>query len=80
MEEIDFKTFRKNLPKIRAVRGFRSANELSKACGFKAVKRVADFETEGRGTPTLNELFALSSILQVPMDTLLFKEIELSFK
>lgn len=77
MEKIDYSTFARNIRCLRTMKGL-TANELSKAAGFKAAKRVSDFEYshngQRRGVPSLEEVHALSKVLEVTIDDLLFKE------
>jgi transcriptional regulator with XRE-family HTH domain len=76
----DYLLFRKNLAKVRAVRGM-SARELSEQAELKQKKRIHDIE-EGRGTPTLDEVCIICKILEQPIDKMLYEEAQatVSFK
>lgn len=72
MSEIDFAIFRNNLKKARYLMEM-SAKELSQKAGLRQLKRVADIE-EGRGKPTLEEVYSLCEVLGQPIDDMLKKE------
>jgi len=68
----DFLIFRKNIVKVRAVRGW-SARELSEKAKLKQQKRILDIE-EGRGTPSLEEVCSICKTLGYSIDEMLYKE------
>lgn len=78
--KIDFELFRKNVLMVRAAKGLNGF-QLSEQAKLHQRKRVHDIE-EGRGKPTLEEVAAICRILEVSIDDMLFKtvEIQLIFK
>jgi transcriptional regulator with XRE-family HTH domain len=75
MHEVDFDILRKNLKTLRNLNDL-TAKELSEKAGLKQMKRVSDIE-EGRGSPSLNEIYSLSKVLDRDICELLFKELKL---
>ena len=73
---IDFTIFRSNLKKLRAIHNITS-NDLSKKLELRGVKRIADLEGEGRGTPSLEEVIRIAKYCNVTIDDLLFKELKI---
>lgn len=69
--------FRKNLQKVRRSKAL-TAKELSKLCESKQLKRIADIE-DGRGKPTLDEVYIICEILKVSMDCMINKNVEVNF-
>ena len=72
----DLSLFRKNLLIVRLAKGLGS-KELAVKAGLKAMKRIYDLE-EGRGTPSLDEIFSICQVLNVSMDDMLMKEAKVS--
>jgi transcriptional regulator with XRE-family HTH domain len=68
--KIDYKIFRQNLVKLRAVRGM-SAKDLSIEAGLRQPKRILDIE-EGRGAPSLDEVCAICKVLGYKIDEMLY--------
>jgi DNA-binding XRE family transcriptional regulator len=74
----DYKIFRDNLAKIRAVRCM-SAEEVAIKAGLKHKKRVYDIE-EGRLPPKLEDVCAICKLFEVSIDDMLYKETLVSIK
>lgn len=72
MPGIDFTIFRNNLRKARYLNEL-SARELSEKAGLRQMKRIADIE-EGRGKPTIEEVYAICEVLKQPIDSMLKTE------
>lgn len=72
MPEIDFTLFRSNLKKARYLNEMTS-KELSEKAGLRQLKRVADIE-EGRGKPTIEEVYSICEVLKQPIDSMLNRE------
>lgn len=69
MPDIDLEIFRKNLKKARYLMEL-SGKDLSQLAGLKQHKRIADIE-EGRGKPTLEEVYSICSVLKQPIDKMM---------
>jgi transcriptional regulator with XRE-family HTH domain len=76
--EIDFDIFRENLKKARYIKDM-TAKEVSFRAGLKQQKRVADIE-EGRGKPTLEEVFSICVAVEQSIDSMLHKESEMKLE
>jgi DNA-binding XRE family transcriptional regulator len=72
MPGIDYNIFRNNLKKARYLFEM-SGKDLSEKAGLRQLKRVNDIE-EGRGKPTLEEVFSICEVLKQPIDDMLKKE------
>lgn len=75
-----YETFAANLRIARRAKNI-SANDLSKQCEFKAVKRIADFE-DHRGVPSMEEVMRVCKELNQKIDDMLFcmATVEITFK
>lgn len=71
MPELDFTIFRENLRKARHIKEI-SSRELSEKAGLRQLKRVADIE-EGRGKPTIEEVYSLCKVLGESMEMMMNK-------
>jgi transcriptional regulator with XRE-family HTH domain len=69
---IDYNIFRSNLKKARYLKEM-TAVELSKAAKLRQAKRVSDIE-DGRGHPTLDEVYSICHVLEQPIDFMLTRE------
>lgn len=76
MPGIDYNIFRNNLKKARYLMEL-SGKELSIKAGLRQQKRIADIE-EGRGKPTLEEVFAICEVVGQPIDGMLKKDIAIT--
>jgi transcriptional regulator with XRE-family HTH domain len=76
MQRIDFDIFRNNLRTLRQVHNF-TAKDLSIKAEMKQQKRVSDIE-EGKGSPSLDEIYTLSLIFNTSIDRLLFQELRIT--
>lgn len=74
---IDYNIFRNNLKKVRSVMDL-SAKDLSIKAGLRQQKRVSDIE-DGRGKPTLEEVFVICEILGQPIDGMLKSEMKIVY-
>lgn len=72
MSKTDYAIFRRNLTRVRAVKGL-SARELSEACGLRQSKRISDIE-DGRGSPSLDEVCAICKHVGYHIDEMLYSE------
>jgi transcriptional regulator with XRE-family HTH domain len=75
MPGIDFAIFRNNLKTLRAAHGI-SAKDLSVQAGMRQQKRISDIE-EGKGSPSLDEIYSVSLIFKTSLDQLLFHELKI---
>jgi len=55
-----------------------TANELSKKCKLRQIKRISDLE-EGRGKPTLDEVVSICNELGFKMDDMLHKKVVITY-
>lgn len=78
MQRVDFDILRHNLKTLRISRGI-TAKELSEKAELKQLKRVSDIE-EGRGSPSLDEIYTFSLIFAVSIDRLLFHELRITIQ
>lgn len=78
MPDVDFTKFRNNLRKARYIQEL-SAKDLSIKCGLRQQKRIADIE-EGRGKPSIEEIYAICEALNQPIDFMLNKESEMTIE
>lgn len=69
---VDFTIFRSNLKNARKVLDI-SAKELSERAKLKQAKRVSDIE-DGRGSPSIEEIYALCEVLNVSIDDMMKKQ------
>lgn len=76
MQRVDFNIFRNNLRTLRMANGM-TAKELSEKAALKQVKRVSDIE-EGRGLPSLDEIYTFSKLFAVSLDQILFQELKIT--
>lgn len=74
---IDYDIFRNNLKKARYIKEL-SAKDLSIKAGLRQQKRISDIE-DGRGRPTLEEVFAICEILEQPIDGMLKSEMKIVY-
>ncbi len=76
--ETKYSIFRRNIAKVRAVRGM-SARELSIQAKLKQQKRISDIE-DGRGSPTLDEVCEICKVLGYSIDEMLYNEATVTVK
>lgn len=69
MPEIDYTIFRNNLKKARYIMEL-TGKDLSLAAGLRQQKRISDIE-EGRGKPSLEEVYNICDVLQQPIDKMI---------
>ena len=69
---IDYDIFRNNLKKARYIQDL-TAKDLSEMAGLRQQKMIADIE-EGKGKPSLDEVFAICQVLNQPIDAMLKNE------
>lgn len=74
--KIGFDIFRNNMRTVRGAKGI-SGPELSKTANLKQMKRAHDIE-EGRGHPSIEEVVAICKALEVSIDDMLFREVEIN--
>jgi transcriptional regulator with XRE-family HTH domain len=72
MPEINFDIFRENLRKSRIINEL-TAVELSEKAGLRQKKRVSDIE-DGRGKPSLDEVYALCDVLNESIELMMKKK------
>ncbi|HMK58329.1 MAG TPA: helix-turn-helix transcriptional regulator [Nitrososphaeraceae archaeon] len=78
MHEVDLAIFRNNLKVLRSVHRL-SARELAVKADLRQLKRISDFE-DGRGKPSLDELYSICITLNVSLDEILNKELRITYQ
>lgn len=74
----DTDIFRHNLKQARLISGY-GQRELSKEAKLRNLKRVGDLE-DGSGDPTIDEMYALSIVLNQPFDKMLTKKAKVTIE
>lgn len=75
---MDFSKFRRNLAVVRKSKEF-SSKELSRLAELKQFKRINDIE-EGRGMPSIDEIYSICKVLNVSMDDMIEKTIYVKYE
>ena len=78
MKALNLDIFRQNLSEIRQAKRL-SAKELAIKANLKQQKRINDIE-EGRGSPSLDEVYSICKVLQISIDDMLNKSIKIKFE
>jgi len=75
---MDYTNFINNIRKIRTCEGI-TANELSKKCELKQMKRIADIE-DGRGKPSIDEVVMICKELGFKIDDMINGEVTITYQ
>lgn len=74
---MNFDKFRKNLKIVRNCKGI-TATELAVNCKLRQQKRIMDIE-QGRGKLTLEEVYSICKGLDVSIDNMIDKDVNVNF-
>jgi len=75
---MDYTNFINNLRIIRMCEGL-TAKELSKRCGLRQMKRIADIE-DGRGKPDINEVVNICKELNIKIDAMINDKVKIKYE
>lgn len=75
---MDYSNFINNLRIIRMCEGI-TAKELSKRCGLRQLKRIADIEN-GRGKPSIEEIVSICKELNFKIDAMLNDKVKINYQ
>ena len=56
-----------------------TAKELSKRCGLRQMKRIADIE-DGRGKPDINEVVNICKELNIKIDAMINDKVKIKYE
>jgi transcriptional regulator with XRE-family HTH domain len=75
MQQVNFDILRNNLKTMRKLHDL-TAKDLSVKAVLRQHKRISDIE-DGRGAPSLDEIYSISLALEINICDLLFKELKM---